>query len=239
MSVECPECSATIDAEGINAATDIAHCAACNKVHKLSEITNPDAARDDQILSQDAPRGTHIHDDGVDTVIEVSMRSLAFGGFFLAFSSFWNLITSVFVVLAVTRLLGLPPGNSVTEGDTGEPMSANTAWFLLLFMTPFILVGMGTAAAALTGCFGSLRVRIARHLVTISSGVGPLRWNRKFDPAQFESIRETESSWQTNGKHHTQLLLTASPKKIKFGSMLTDTRRVWLAAVLRQRLSYS
>lgn len=237
MKATCPACRVEIPADGINASTDIAHCPSCNQIHRLSELVNPDAARDSEILLDTAPRGTTIRDEGSETIIEASLRSMGQTAFFCFFSGFWNLITSVFVTLAVTRLLNLPPGNTVTEEGTNEPMSVGMAWFMLLFMTPFILVGITTAGIALTTLFGNIRVRFSALDASVATGVGPLRWTRRFDPASVDSIRETTSKFQTNERSHQQITLTAGSKKISFGAMLSDSRRNWLAAVLRQRLT--
>lgn len=219
----------------------VAFCRACDRLWKLRELAaDPEEAEADKAAEGEMPAGCWLRDLGSETVIGASCRGPT-GCFFLFFAAFWNSITSVFVFLALAgiyRHLGgtLPQGLANVKGNA-SPGNATLGMsiFMLVFMIPFVLVGVGTASAAAIGLFGRLEVTLRGQEGTVFTGVGPIGWRRRFAADLVKSVRVTDSRTSTNGRTNKQIVIEAD-KTVNLGVMLSDARRRWMAGVLRRVL---
>lgn len=109
------------------------------------------------------------------------------------------------------------------------------SWFILLFMIPFVLVGIGTGTAAILGIFGRNEITLRPHGGTVFTGVGPIGYRRRFDPSRVRSVRITNSGSSTNGRPNKHIKLEAD-LDITFGVLLNPGRMRWLAGALRKIL---
>lgn len=164
------------------------------------------------------------------------------------FTLFWNGIVSIFVAVVITgwysKLIGpLPawvPSPTVTQGhgqtaQTGSQMATSELIFMTLFMTPFVVIGVGVFFATLTCLFGSVRIEIDGGRGRVRTGLGPLSIGKRFDALSVKSVAIGESSMKRNGRTQPQIVLTAD-REVRFGAGLPKERRAWMVATLRTLL---
>jgi hypothetical protein len=164
-------------------------------------------------------------------------------GIFL-FAAFWNGIVSIFVGLALAStlsLLGLqPPAWLPAPMSKGSPMGLGFTIFLWLFLTPFIAIGLAMIVGFFSCLAGKTEVRIRDWEWELFQGIGPLGRRRKFRTEQVKDVRIEDQQWRdSDGDRHrkTHILVELTEgKPIKFASSLTEERRQFLAASMREAI---
>jgi hypothetical protein len=245
VTPKCPKCGTVIAPEDVNVSQDVAYCRTCNLAHTLSRL----AHAGDAVLSVDPgapPAGAWQTEHGGETVVAATHRSVggAIGTLFICL--FWNGIVSIFVLLAIgstLRQLHIPLPHWFPAPDmSGGPMSLGMTIFLWVFLTPFIAIGAGLLGAFLSCVGGRTEVRITNGKGQVFTGIGPLGWRRRFDGAEVEAVRLENQQWRdSDGDRRRKsfvLLNLRNGRTIKFGSMLTEERRRFMAAALRQVLRH-
>ncbi len=232
-----------IPAEDVNVVTDVAFCRACNVSTSLSgqacsvpldpnvDITNP-------------PAGAWYRDDGLELRVGATCRSVGSTLGLLFISAFWNGIVSVFVALAISATLhnlGIAqPSWFPAPKMNGSTMGVGMTLFLWLFLTPFILIGAAMIGALLTSMMGHTEVRVRGGEGTIFTGIGSFGSTKRFDATDVSEIRNEDRPWRDNdGDKRTKkqiVLETVDAKPIKFGTMLSDDRRSFVASALAKVL---
>lgn len=241
----CQKCRKTIPAEDINVAQDVAFCRWCNIAYVLSELAHEGSEAPEVDVSR-PPAGASVRNDGAWRVIHATHRSLGSAAGLLFFCLFWNGIVSVFVLLALASTLQ-HLGVQLPEWFPAMDMKRNhlplgMTIFLWIFLTPFIVVGVGMFLAFLSALLGYTEVRLRSTEGVIYSGIGPFKWPRRFSPAEVKKIKlAEESSTTSKGGTRTSktiVLELEQGKTIKFGSALNDERRAFMVAALRQELTH-
>ena len=213
--------------------------------YALSELTHEAATAAEVDLSR-PPAGAYVRNDGVWRVIRASHRSWATAGGLLFFCLFWNGIVSVFVLLALASTL-MHLGISLPEWFPTIDMKKNAmpvgmTIFLWIFLTPFMVIGLGMFFAFLSSLMGYTEVRLRATEGVIYSGIGPFKWPRRFVPAEVKKVRLAEHEHQTaKGGLRTSksiVLELENGKSLNFGSALSDERRAFVVAALRQELAH-
>ncbi|HRP62972.1 MAG TPA: hypothetical protein PK400_06750 [Phycisphaerales bacterium] len=230
----CPTCATAIPSENINISEGVAMCAICGKLSRLSALVEVIQPAADAL--ERTPSGCSVVDRGDEVRIRVSTRCIGSAMAAGFFALFWNGIVSIFVLVAIgglyTHLIGpLPEWFPAPTFDESLGMSI----FLCVFLLPFIGVGLLMLGITLVSLFGSLQVQLKGEKGVVRTGVGPLRWSRRFDAAHVKAVKITKTSWSQNGKHKP-LISIECDHTISFGSMLTDRRREWLYALLTELL---
>lgn len=247
IRVICPECLREIGADGVNAATDVAHCGACNRVFALSELVQraaeerAEAAKGSSRIRgrgrrglDDPPPGVWVKDLMDGRALVVSLRSVAGGVIATAVMLFWNSIAGAFGLIAVTRLLGLPPGIEMTqEGNPERVMSAGMAWLILAILVPFVVAGAGFVWLAMAAWFGRTEVRLTSEGGAVVTKVGPFGLPRRFDPGLVERVKLVGGG---ESDEREAVVIEAGPRRIKLGGMMTEERRRWALRWLRREL---
>lgn len=241
----CQKCRKTIPAEDINVAQDVAFCRWCNVAYVLSELTRETVETQTVDLSR-PPEGAWVRNDGVWRIIGATHRSLKSAAGLLFFCLFWNGIVSVFVLLALASTLqhlGVQlPEWFPTPDMKKNSMPLGMTIFLWLFLTPFILIGLGMFFAFLSSLMGRTEVRLRSSEGVIYSGIGPFKWPRRFVPAEVKKVRLVEEPHVgSKGRMHVNksiVLELDNGKPIHFGSALSQERRAFMAAALRQELAH-
>jgi len=240
----CPKCRRVIPAEDVNVAADVAYCRACNLSHQLSALTRL-AELDAGVDLNRPPDGAWRRSDGSGTCIGATHRSLGTALATLIFALFWNGIVSVFVLLALAATLRhldihLPEWFPAPKMD-GGPMGVGMTIFLWIFLTPFITVGLVMIGVFLSALAGRTEVQIGRGEASVFSGIGPLGYRRQFDPRSVKDVQIDDRQWRDSDgdrRRKTNIVIeTGEGKRIKFGSMLTDERRKFVAAAVRRAIS--
>ena len=221
----CPQCHTDYPPDDVNVGEGFAYCRACDQLTSLSDLlpyreTDVWVASDGPTLAEvdvdQPPRGCRVRDLGSRIVITASARSLPAAAFMLPFAIAWNASLAMFITLA----------GPVSAGLGGPPTI-----FIWLFLTPFFLVGLITAAIALIALAGEYRVTLSGPDAALFTGVGPLGWTRPLDTTDLTDIRLGHTS------HHRPCIELVSPRMTwRFASALPDERRAWMTAALRQFL---
>jgi hypothetical protein len=239
MSVACP-CGQDIPIADINVAEGVALCRGCGKLSRLMDLATPvEESQAIEAVDGKPPRGCRIDDHGTDVTLVASARSPATGGFFLVFAVFWNSLVSVFVAGAIANLWAyfVGPVPSWFPAPKINGPSSNTSLggllFMCMFLTPFVLVGLGVGMAALFSLFGRHEVRLRGPEGRVFTGIGPVGWHRRFDASTVKTVRFVDSSVETNGKRGRLIAIECESRTIKFGTALNDQRRIWLGGALK------
>lgn len=160
---------------------------------------------------------------------------------------FWNGIVSVFVLVAFaglyTNLIGplpqwfpAPTGNGSKSGSgSGIGMPLGMAIFLCIFLIPFVTVGLIMIGSWFTCIAGDVRVVLQGATGAVSTGVGPIRWTRRFDASAVKRVGRSQTSWKQNDQSKPVIEIQAD-RTIKFGSVLSDERREWMIRTVRPLL---
>lgn len=158
---------------------------------------------------------------------------------------FWNGIVSVFVfvnVASTLNLLGIPvPEAFPAPTMEGEPMGWGMTLFLWIFLTPFILVGLGILAALVGALMGRTVVRLRPGEGVVFSGIGSWGKRQRFDPGSIRTVLLEEATEAKPGKIRSGsgqeiVLKTAQGGEIRLGSDLPPARRMFVAATLARLL---
>lgn len=249
MSVaDCPSCSAPIPLDDINVSEGVALCRPCGKLFKLSQLAeDPELAQaKEDLRSGQVPPGCTVVDRGMgEIVVRASARSFVAAGGLMFFALFWNSIVSVFLVVALaglyTSTIGpLPSWAPAPTSSSGSgPMGVGMSIFMLLFMVPFVLVGTVVLGAALVSLMGHVEARIGDERDAdagcVFIGVGKIGWRRRFKVSAVKNVKIGLTGSSTNDKPDRGVIIEAD-RTIKFGSMLPDERRRWMAATLKTLL---
>jgi hypothetical protein len=239
----CPRCKNTIPNDDINVASDIAYCRTCNVSYKLSALTLG-AALDSNLDLHNPPPGAWYRNDGMQTVIGATHRSLGTAIGALLFGLFWNGIVSIFVLVATAgtiRNLHIPlPDWFPAPNMNGSPMGVGMTLFLWIFLIPFILVGLAMIGVFLSSIAGRTEVRVSNTEAVVFTGIGTLGYRRRFSPSSAQNVRIDDQTWRdSDGARQRKACIDLDRregKPLKFASMLTDERRKFMAGALRRTL---
>jgi hypothetical protein len=232
-----------IPSDDVNVANDVAYCRECNLSYQLSALTR-DAENDAGVEVNHPPAGAWRRNDGMGTVIGATHRSLGTAIGALAVALFWNGIVSVFVLIAIAgtlRHLHVPVPHWFPAPDmNGGPMSVGMTIFLWIFLTPFIVIGMVMIGTFLSCLAGRTEVQVHNAEGVVFSGIGALGWRRRFDASAVQQVRIDDKQWRDNdgGRQRKACIVieTREGKQIKFGTMLREERRRFVAAAARNTL---
>jgi hypothetical protein len=238
----CPRCKGVIPGEDINVANDIAFCRHCNLSHRLSDLTSG-ATVDENVDASRPPAGTWFQRNGAGTVIGATHRSIGQASGLLLFSVFWNGIVSVFVLLTLAstlKHLGISiPHWFPAPNMNGKAIPLGMTLFLWLFLTPFIAIGLAMLAAFLSCLAGRTELQIQGGQGVLFSGIGSLGRRKRFSTSQVKDVRIEDKRWRDSdgdSRRNTQIVIETNQKPIKFGSMLTNERRQFVAGCLKKEL---
>jgi hypothetical protein len=223
---------------------DVAFCRNCNLSHSLADLTHGMTVDRDVNLGQ-PPAGAWHRQDGQETIIGASHRSVGAAIFSLAFCLFWNGILSIFVLIALSGTLwhlGVPmphwfPAPEVNGGSMGVGMTI----FLWIFLLPFIAVGLGMLGYFLLAVAGRTELSIRNTEAAVFTGVGRVGYRRRFDPTAVQDVKIAERQWRdSDGDRRNQVAIVIenrAGKQVKFGGSLTPERRRFLASAARKELA--
>jgi len=214
MPVTCPQCRTEIPLADVNVATDIALCRRCGTTYSFAELqldrdetAGVDLAR--------PPRGAWLRRQANEFEVGATTRSFA------------ALILIPFTLVWAGGSMGGLYGTQISHHKFDL--------FQSLFGLPFLLGSVALVALSLMTTLGKVVVRASGDQGVVFVGVGPLGWTRKFRRSEIKMARVAMSKWQQNNRNVPQLELDG-PVPIRFGSGLTEARRHFMLAALRQYL---
>lgn len=229
MPTVCPQCATDIPPADINVATDVAYCRACDQPFPLSAMVDPTAAATPADPHPDPgpevpppanlaqpPIGCWYTDDGRRAEVGASLRSDGSAGPLVGAACFWNGITWLFVIIM---------GSEMLTGNFDD-------WFLVLFLLPFVGIGLLLAWLAALSLAGTARVRVGLDEGEVFVGVRGFGWRRRFRPADAAGVTVTGSNTRVNGKQRRHIVLAFHGDSVTFGTMLNEDRLRFVAGAL-------
>jgi len=189
-------------------------------------------ASNDELDFDHPPRGVAMERTPDGGVVITSRIFSGATVFFTVFALFWNGITSVFVCSIVGMTLAKfgidTPFGGITMEGSGEPASLVFLW---LFITPFILVGIGTALFALRGIFGKCVITVCHDAASVRTGVGFLARTQHFSPQSIKRVGWHSPYSQNNTPVYHLLVEMNNGRQIKLPGF-NNTRMAWIAHAL-------
>lgn len=253
----CPSCDTQLNPSNMNLSEGVALCPSCGSLTRLGDLVG--ANQEDtgsgrlgfvgpggtvvggSLLEddwRDMPRGCKVSGYHSDATLTASARSWGGAMGLLFITLFWNGITSTFVVIMISGFYkhfgGTIPAwakGSPFDGG-GKDMSLGMCFFLLLFLTPFMLIGAGMFIMTLMAMLGDVKVHLRGDQASASTGIGPLRWTSRFKASEVRNVHIGQTKWQQNDRHKPLIVIKASTD-IRFGSSLSERRMRWLASATR------
>jgi hypothetical protein len=236
--IVCPACGEGIAPADVNVAEGVALCRRCRELTRLSEIAaEAPGVSAERALTDPPPSGCRVVDDGVTMRVEASARSLGGAVVSLFFALFWNSIVGVFVAIVAAsywvRLVGPLPAWAPSQGPGGPggpKLPLGVAIFMTLFLVPFVAVGVFMLGVALVSMMGRVAVTVRGGEGLVFTGVGAIGRRQRFDALAVKAVQIGETRHEESKSHH---IVIEGERPLKFGSVLKDERRAWMAAVLR------
>jgi hypothetical protein len=233
----CPVCGQPIAIDDINIQQGVGLCRACGKLSRLADIADQPTV-DPKALAKPPAGCSYEEALGGGLVVRASARSVGSALGALALCLFWNGIISVFLLIAAagvyTNVIGpLPtwfPTPTNNNGNNSE-MGPGMTIFLCLFLTPFVVVGMGLFMVFLMSAIGRVEVAVTGSDGRVRTGFGPFNWTRRFDASMVKRVIAGQTAYSENGQTKPLIRIEAD-RTVKFGSTVPDERRDWMCAVL-------
>lgn len=220
--LKCPQCGAVLAPEDINVSKDVVLCRGCSAVSSFSELVH---GKEEEAILDSLPPKLKVIKRADELVLQYGFPKLI-GVFVLCFALFWNTIISVFLTVMLTG--GTYTMNGVEK--TGMDTSA------LLFMVPFIVVGIGALALACFWFFGSMILTLAPGRGEWFCGLGCLGKRWRFLLARESRITLVENGVTKSGHVSHKISITQPQgKAFYFGSGIQDKEVLnYFVAVLKQ-----
>jgi hypothetical protein len=239
----CPRCKSVIPGEDINVARDIAFCRNCNVSHSLSALSSGRVVDENVDVSR-PPDGTWFRREGDGLVLGATNRSLGSAFGLLFFAVFWNGIVSFFVLAALVSTLhhlgvSAPEWFPASLAKSGTNMPLGLTIFLWIFLTPFIAIGLFVFSQFLNCLAGRTEVRLQGGRGVIFTGVGHMGFRKRFAASDVRDVRIEDKSWfdsKGNPRRNTQIVIDTNINPLKFGNMLAEPRRGFMAGALKKEL---
>jgi len=212
----CKFCQAPIGIADVNVSTDIALCRACGRTMPFSEIASLPGIPDADL--QAPPKGVRIEEDfaGARTVTYKKISPVVW--FLIPFTALWSggSLTAIF-------------GKQLQRGT----FDMQEAFFGL----PFLFGTVVMVSLIVYFLFGNWRVRFAQGLCEVSTGVGPLRWTRRLPCDRTSRVSLQTTSVRVNNVPQQAICIDTNGKSLKFGTMIPQNPKTYIAAVTRQTVS--
>jgi hypothetical protein len=207
----CPQCHAEIPLADVNVSADIALCRNCSRTFSFADLVEDESTA--AIDLSRPPKGIWFERQGDRYELGASLRSRV-ALFLVPFTLFWGggSMTGIY-------------GSQIFKGKFDPKMS--------LFGIPFLIGTVVLVSLCALTVFGKLVIRGFGNEATLFVGVGFVGWTRRFRWNEIQSVRESMSRWQQNGRNLPLIELNGA-RPIRFGSQLTDERRAFMIAALRK-----
>jgi len=200
--MNCPSCGAALDAAGVDLETSVVRCANCGRETRLSLGESVEQP-------VEPPAKTRVVIDR-SRPGQIALFVPGQGGcFFLIFAAFWLTIVSV-MTAAFSKAGG----------------------FMLLFLVPFWIAGLGMLLVGLFIRFGVTGVYIDREQFIITRKLFNKGWTRRGATKDISAIRLTEA-YKQNDRPVMAVGIAAAANSYSFGSFLSDEEKRWIAFELR------
>jgi hypothetical protein len=203
MKLICPKCAAPLPPTDANLVEGVCFCSRCQEYFKISALIAGEIAA--RIEKPAYTKLEFVRDaDSLDLIVPRG-GNRGLGLFLLCFALFWNAITWVGLVASIAR------------GET----------FVILFLIPFIAIGLGTAAAALYAFCGEFTLAIDRQECCAIWSLFGLHWRKRAPLAEITGVTEGVV-YTKNYQPVYGVTINTGSRAIKFGGQLGSDERKWL-----------
>jgi hypothetical protein len=209
--MNCPKCKSQLRKEDINVSTDLAMCANCGHIAKLSELVITQLGEDPDFDIHNTPKGTWVKESADNVKIGATTRS-PFAFFIIPFMIVWSGFS-----------IGGLYGSQIYSGKFDLAQS--------LFGIPFILGSILFWGLGLMMVFGKNEITLTKAGGTIFTGMGAFGIRKRFNWTDIQTVRES-LSYARRGGNQVQITLEGS-KRITFGMFLNSARRYFVMQAFR------
>jgi hypothetical protein len=214
----CSSCGAGIALADVNVATDIALCRSCGKTMPFSDIAPiPGTAEVD--LSR-PPKGVRIEDSPIRgrSIIFRKISPVVF--FLIPFTAMWS-------GFSMTGIYG----RQFAKGEFDLASS--------LFGLPFLIGTIVLVSVIVFMLLGRWRFSYNRGLLEVATEVGPVGWTRRLACDKSARVSIKASAWRKNNIPQNQIHVECQGNSLKFGAMIPEDRKTYLAEAIRRMLAES
>jgi hypothetical protein len=212
--MKCHNCNSEIPSNQINIATDLAHCKACNKIFKISEVPQVNESFD---LKKN-PKGTWFEKKSSNELTIGASTASPIAFFLIPFMLIWSGLS----------LSGIY-GTQITSGEFDL--------FSSLFGIPFLLGTFFLGAMTIMSVAGKVEVKITKVGGVIFTGIGGIGFSKKFTWNEVSAIKEIESySRNRNGRsgnRGTKISLEGE-RRVSFGTGIPSARKYYILESLKK-----
>lgn len=214
----CGSCGAGIALADVNVATDIALCRACGKTMPFSDIAPIPGAADVDLSRP--PKGVRIEDSPIRGRSIIYRKTPLIVLFFIPFTAMWSGISMTGIY-----------GRQIAKGEFDPGMS--------LFGLPFLIGTIVLVSAILFMLFGRWRFSCNRGQLEVATEVGPIGWTRRLACDKSARVSIKASAWRQNNVPQNQIHVECQGNSLKFGAMIPEDRKVFIAEAIRRMLPES
>ena len=213
MKVVCPKCGGAVAAGDVNMAQALLFCRRCNEMFPLrahgAELEEP--VPEDFALGM-PPSGAWREQTFEGEAVGGSCRSIG---------------AALFTFIFAASFGGLPLGLLIS-GELSED-----GLFGLLFLIPFLAVGLGAVLMFLVSLAGKTEVELTRGMCRAFTGVGTFGWKKEFFAAEVTGVYRRQCGTKNNRPMYHIVLERENGKPVKFGMLLPDARQIYLYNALK------
>lgn len=211
----CGSCGAGIALADVNVATDIALCRACGKTMSFSDIAPLPGAVDVDLSRP--PKGVRVEDSPIRGRSIIHRKIPLVVLFIIPFTAVWSgaSMTGIY-------------GRQLAKGEFDPGIS--------LFGLPFLIGTIVLVSVILFMLFGRWRFSLNRGLLEVATEIGPIGWTRRLvcDKSARVSIRD--SAVRHNNVPQKVIHVECQGNSLKFGAMIPDDRKTFIAEAIRRML---
>lgn len=214
----CSSCGAGIALADVNVATDIALCRACGKTMPFSDIAPIPSAADVDLSRP--PKGVRIEDSPIRgrSIIYRKISPVVF--FLIPFTAAWS-------GFSMTGIYG----RQIAKGEFDLGSS--------LFGLPFLIGTIVLVSVIVFMLLGRWRFSYNRGLLEVATEVGPIGWTRRLACDKSARVSIRASAWRQNNVPQNQIHVECQGNSLKFGAMIPEDRKTFLAEAIRRMLMES
>ena len=212
----CQFCKEGVSLADVNVATDIALCRHCGKTMPFSAIAPIPGAGEFDL--RNPPKGVRIEESPIHgkTIIYRKIPSMVF--FLIPFTAFWSGI-SMFGIY----------GKQIKSGhfDLGHS----------LFGLPFLLGTVVLVSIILYSLFGRTRIAFPSGMLTVAMELGPIAWTRRLVCDRGAHVSLSLTNITVNNVHQRVIQVECQGQTLKFGAMMSDDAKNFIAEAVRRTLT--
>ncbi|HMP00202.1 MAG TPA: hypothetical protein PKE26_13930 [Kiritimatiellia bacterium] len=211
MKLLCPACDIRIPKENIHVPEGMCACPACGEVYRIADFLRDDP---DEAYRIERPAYSEIETLRSGESFAIHIPPLGFRSparFMLFFTLFWNTMAWFMWIMAIRDRELIP----------------------ILFMIPFILIGLVTLGIFLFFLRGKTHVLIDDKKMSVIRSLFGFTYRRDVTRSDIAAITHDVVYAQNYQPVYGIGIKRTSGKTIKFGANLTEEERKWLIGEIR------